>query len=518
MMVRILTVVIGGLLAVMAINCSSATRIAGGDGGAGSETTNGIVASVVYPDGTPGAHAIVRLRSRDYLADAPAGLENESRTKIDLLTDSLGGFVIDSLDPGAYLIEVTNDSGASAAFAVALAASDSTIDLGTDTLRADAVVGGAVSFGLTAAIGGVVRIAGLERITAVSASGRFAATVPPGMAYTIALTTPDTTIRQPLDAPDPGQHKGMLFDLSTLSDDSALVRMFLDSMQLGATPVEAVFLRYGSPFVHKRLDLSSLGISAVHPSIGRLVFLTEIFLSRNNLAALPDTIRSLPALYHLYLDRNPLAVLPAAIAECSELKLLDLDSTRITSLPPQMSRLSNLGFLSMDGTGLTQIPPVVFEIRHLATLSMQGNAIETVPPAIGSLARLANVNLAQNGILSLPEEICNLTELTYLYFYSNKLDSVPENIGQCGSLRELRLDENNLIRLPASIGQLTQIEQLGLRMNKLSTLPVDIVNLQPSVMLNVDYNTLCALPAPIAAWVGRYTANVNWRATQQPCS
>ncbi|MDG5816998.1 hypothetical protein QA601_18015 [Chitinispirillales bacterium ANBcel5] len=486
-------------------------------GGSGTETTTGVMAKVIYPDGSPATDAVVRLRPQDYLPDTSSVLSKSSVTLRDLFTDNDGRFIIDSLDPGEYLIEVTNRSGSSVAFATSVSDEYFIDDLGVDTLRADALISGTVSTGSDVFRGGFIRIEGLERVAAISESGGYSITVPSGMAYTVHLSTADTVAQQRIDVPIHDRQVDLHFELSTPLHDTLLVRMFLDSMQLGETPVEAVFQIHGSPFVHKRLDLSNLEISSVHPFIGRLQFLTELHLSHNNISDLPDTLRSLPTLYHLFLNNNPLMELPLVVTECSELKYLRLDSTRITSLPVSSSQLSNLGYLSMSGTGLTQIPPVVFQMMHLSNLNLSDNDIETVPADIGSLARLTKLNFAHNKVLSLPEEISSLTELTYLYLYDNQLDSIPQGIGQCIKLRELRIDNNNLTHLPASIGALIQLEQLGFRSNQISTLPDEIVNLQPSAMLNVDYNELCTLPALITAWIDQYTVNVNWLDTQQPC-
>ena len=65
--------------------------IAGSKGG--SETTNGVYACVLNPDGKPAAGSAVRLRKSDYVSQ-PSMLAKKTIDRKELITDSTGSFLI----------------------------------------------------------------------------------------------------------------------------------------------------------------------------------------------------------------------------------------------------------------------------------------------------------------------------------------------------------------------------------------------------------------------------------------
>jgi hypothetical protein len=84
----------------------SVNRIAGD--GTGSETTNGVTATVRYQDGTPASFASVKIRPSWFLGDTGAvhGAVHGSSGIFDTMTDSSGRFLLKGIDTGAYSIEV----------------------------------------------------------------------------------------------------------------------------------------------------------------------------------------------------------------------------------------------------------------------------------------------------------------------------------------------------------------------------------------------------------------------------
>lgn len=93
------------LLIFTALFLRCSPDFAGGPG-SGSETTNGITVAVVYPDGTPGAGALVRLREANYLHDDAVGSK-----KIDTVTNDSGTILFSGLESGEYTIEINDTRG-----------------------------------------------------------------------------------------------------------------------------------------------------------------------------------------------------------------------------------------------------------------------------------------------------------------------------------------------------------------------------------------------------------------------
>jgi hypothetical protein len=188
-MIRILYAVLLSALFVARCTMDSDT-IAGSKGG--SETTNGVTASVVLPDGRPAAGVRVRLRSSDYTVSVidPGRRANAA---IDTVTDSSGTFFIDSIEPGSYRIEVSDLDSSAILFELSLSGND-TVDLGVGTLTPFAVVDGRVD---TTGAGGVqyyAQVVGLERLIPVAASGHFRIDDLPAGTHTVCIVTTSDTM------------------------------------------------------------------------------------------------------------------------------------------------------------------------------------------------------------------------------------------------------------------------------------------------------------------------------------
>jgi hypothetical protein len=159
--------------AIIGISCSEYTRVAGW----GSETTNGVTASIYKSDGSPAVGAIVRLRRSDYVTLPPTSLTKLAIYGADALTDAEGHFEIMGIDPGSYSIEVIDPStssgqGGAVLFSCSIDMSD-TVDFGADTLRPCATIKGSID---TSGISGkrlFVQVLGLERLASVDSAGGF---------------------------------------------------------------------------------------------------------------------------------------------------------------------------------------------------------------------------------------------------------------------------------------------------------------------------------------------------------
>jgi hypothetical protein len=146
----------------VAVTCSSLT----GDGGFGSETTNGRISGRAFlPTGSPAVGAQVSLRRSDYVADVPEGLEKTLEKKGDCFTDTSGRFVFDSLDTGSYFVEINDGRAAAVASGCSIAAERRSIDIGATTLRAHATVTGEINIDAAPGAAGLRRCVALKDVS-----------------------------------------------------------------------------------------------------------------------------------------------------------------------------------------------------------------------------------------------------------------------------------------------------------------------------------------------------------------
>jgi hypothetical protein len=160
--------------AMLVLSCSNTTSLSGGNnGGSGTGVGNGaILGTVIYPDSSPVAGAIVRLRPQTYLADTSGKPPHSTKDIVTLITDSNGNFSIDSLDSGlSYYIEVNDrESLAQATLFKVLAKNQNTLRLPTRVVSPVAELSGTVT-GLP--VSAYVQIYGLERLARTDSSGSF---------------------------------------------------------------------------------------------------------------------------------------------------------------------------------------------------------------------------------------------------------------------------------------------------------------------------------------------------------
>jgi Concanavalin A-like lectin/glucanases superfamily/Domain of unknown function (DUF2341) len=105
-MIKILTdLLVLFLLATLPV-CTTSTLSAGP--GTGTETTNGIMASVRYLDGRAAANIPVHIYPADYVKDTNSTLYKPYR---ELMTDDNGIITLDSLESGLYSVDIRNGLG-----------------------------------------------------------------------------------------------------------------------------------------------------------------------------------------------------------------------------------------------------------------------------------------------------------------------------------------------------------------------------------------------------------------------
>src|SRR3989339_1676222 len=150
------------------------------DVGGGVETgnTSAMVMGKLYlADGhTPAANATLHIRKKTVLADtSEAGLHKVlADTAATVTTDDTGGFAIDSINPGLYVIEGAEDSNVVLIDSVAVTSQDSTVVLPPDTLKPAGALKGVIYLSEGGDPRKVFILAfGIDRFAGVNTDGSF---------------------------------------------------------------------------------------------------------------------------------------------------------------------------------------------------------------------------------------------------------------------------------------------------------------------------------------------------------
>jgi hypothetical protein len=148
------------------------TAFWGCEGGSATETTGGskVIGRVYYPDGTPAVGANITVRHSEALQDS--ALADDTSSQVDAIVSHSGGFHLDSLQPGNYILEIRDTLGnvSSSEFEKGLGGKS---DLPTITLRRAGAVHG--QFGTIAGSPdrGWVYVYGLGRVVHADTNGIF---------------------------------------------------------------------------------------------------------------------------------------------------------------------------------------------------------------------------------------------------------------------------------------------------------------------------------------------------------
>jgi hypothetical protein len=189
------TLVVLAAMVLLGVRCSLENLAAGGPG-SGSETTNGLVATVRYQGGTPAAYASVRIRPSGFLGDTAASLAKVSSLVFDTLTDSAGRISFHQIDTGMYAIEVL-DTGKSEGVLLRAAVHKATvIDFGVVFLNPLGGFSGSINCAQVPTSEIVyVQIYGLDVAQHVDrATGNFTISGIPAGSYSIRISTSQASI------------------------------------------------------------------------------------------------------------------------------------------------------------------------------------------------------------------------------------------------------------------------------------------------------------------------------------
>ena len=227
----------GALLALTCVifSCSRGSLV---DGGV-SETTNGIVATIVYQDSVPCAKSIVRLRPVGYGALPSAGTAKTGASLCDSITDENGTMRFTNLDSGSYIIEINDTKGNAIALKVHIPQRGPVIDMGKQVIQKTGSVRGIVS---NAPQGNLfLQIRGLERIATIdSTSGVFSFDgLPSGIFASHVVSAVPNIVSEDFDSVDVKSNDTTHLAARSLFRYSRTV--VLNTTSAGADVAEAVF-------------------------------------------------------------------------------------------------------------------------------------------------------------------------------------------------------------------------------------------------------------------------------------
>ncbi|MCK9182990.1 MAG: carboxypeptidase-like regulatory domain-containing protein [Fibrobacteraceae bacterium] len=158
-------------------------------GGPGSETTNGITATVFLADGSPAVHAGIMLRKSNFISQDTTG----AALAPDFYTDSLGKLQFNGIDSGTYRITIIGDSEI---FSQELEIEDSErVDLGKINLSMPGSISGTVMDTRGKAKLAWIGAYGLDILAKTDSNGNYSLNaMPPGILKFFALSSMRDTL------------------------------------------------------------------------------------------------------------------------------------------------------------------------------------------------------------------------------------------------------------------------------------------------------------------------------------
>ncbi|XP_051130960.1 probable LRR receptor-like serine/threonine-protein kinase At2g24230 [Andrographis paniculata] len=304
------------------------------------------------------------------------------------------------------------------------------------------------------------------------------------------------------------------------------------------------------------LNASGLGLSGAisETTIGKLVKLRTLDLSRNNITSLPSDFWSLSSLVVLNLSHNIIAgsfsnnvgnfgglqildlsyndlsgSIPEAISSLGSLKLLNLSHNGFEStVPLGISHCHELVYLDLSGNNLHGHLPDSFgqAFPRLEFLNLAGNRIAGRASDLSGLGMIRYINVSGNmfdgsvvGVFEGPLEVVDLSwnqfhghiarvnfnsdfdwwRLIYLDLSGNQLSGDFDFTG-AGGLKHLNLADNRFSRQRFfRVDMLADLEYLNLsRTNLIGEIPSNISQLSSLKMLDLSHNHLDGRIPPLA--------------------
>ncbi len=349
------------------IHCSGDTssQIAGG----GSSTeVSAVAGEVIYPDGTPVNNAHVILRPAEYLPDSAASETYCATHSIkETFTKQDGTYIVDSIFPDVYKIELSYQDTLSAMVSVHVASEGKTVTLPEEKIIPMAEITGKVQIDNVDSGRGRVQIYGMERATSADSTGLFKLRVPVGSHILhIDVLSPD--MRETVDKMNVELDvtAGEKRDVGTLNlarppmrpcfdgtCDSMVIRHVLDTLKLESVAVDSVCTWQNGRIV--ALSFRGHFIEFVPREISRLMKITALDFGKTGLKSLFHDIGMMRNLNSLRLDSNKLRKLPKEIGYLPYCATLDISSNELDSLPISITTLRPMVYLNLSGNRLCNL-------------------------------------------------------------------------------------------------------------------------------------------------------------------
>ncbi|XP_009132081.1 probably inactive leucine-rich repeat receptor-like protein kinase At5g58150 [Brassica rapa] len=291
-------------------------------------------------------------------------------------------------------------------------------------------------------------------------------------------------------------------DLSGPIPDNTIGKMIkLQSLDLSRNKITSLPSDLWSLDSLKHLNLSSNLISDPLPSnIGNFVSLQTLDLSFNTFSGeIPASISSLVGLTTLSLNNNAFqSVLPPGLLNCRSLVSIDLSSNRLTgSLPdefgsafPELKSL-NLSRNLLQGS-VNGVLRGNMETVDLSKNRFDGHVLHLIAGRKHNLSGLIYLDLSENGFVGhILNGLSSAHKLGHLNLASNRfrVQDFPQILKLSG-LYYLNLSRTNLAgSIPSGITQLSQLKVLDLSYNNLNG-NVPLLPLKNIEVLDLSLNKL----------------------------
>lgn len=363
------TIILFLALAAVILHCSVGPNNVAGGASDVELSKRKVFGCAVDTTGNPLENVVVRLRLQTYLADSSNSAEfKKIETVVNLLTDSLGCYHIDSLDTGKYIIELNmNDVVGDVVECSIDQYDDSIYVLDTDTLRPLAIISGQVNvvYDDTTSLDSLaqIQVYGLERNIRPDKAGKFSIKVPRGKhRLRVGARSMDyDKIELGLEIHS-GKHKDIgkvIVHRNPLPKppcfgyncDSLVVRKILDRFGHDTISVESV-TNVNIDGRISELHLRGLHLSEKTKELSKLSELEVLDLGDN------DYYGKLPFTKHM-----------------SQLRILRLDNNHLTELGGHFESFFNLEELDVSNNMLSQIPNFLRHLTPYIKLDLSNNQI-----------------------------------------------------------------------------------------------------------------------------------------------
>lgn len=243
------------------------------------------------------------------------------------------------------------------------------------------------------------------------------------------------------------------------------------------------------------LNLSSMKLTELPESIGKLTQLKILKLDNNKITTLPESLCNLIELRALHLYANPsLAELGNLLSGLSKLEEVDLGYTGLSEFPNWIRYLENLKILYLWNNNITSLPEWIGELNCLEKLNVSANKIKKLPLSISQLLNLYDLKFGfawgGNPLEFIPEFLQHLTNLKLLNFDGCSIKELPDWLGNLSNLEDLSLARNQIIDIPLPLARLGHLKRLDISNNQLNDLPSFLAQLEHLEALDLKNNPL----------------------------